>query len=164
MARTSLHRPTLLFFAVIGLSPALLGADCIEYDERFGTATSGGAANGGAPGGNTDASGGGQAFVPGDPCGEPKLAMVDIADRKFKVKCGCAEKAADGGKVCTVPAGTTVRWTFLDAEDHNVAATAFGTSGEKASGTFEKPFPTVGTFNYSCSLHGSMKGYSIVVK
>lgn len=61
----------------------------------------------------------------------------------------------------TVKKGTTVTWTNQDSAGHNVVSNQ---SGGPKSGTLEKgqsfsfKFDTVGTFDYICSIHPSMKG------
>lgn len=65
----------------------------------------------------------------------------------------------------TVTPGTTVTWTWKGFEVHNVtfSQTSLGTSGNQTSGTYQKAFPTAGTFSYSCTNHIGMSG-SITVK
>ncbi len=72
----------------------------------------------------------------------------------------------------TVPAGTTVTWTWGPAATvHNVTpvapATQPGASGNHAAPhTYQFTFDTPGTYNYYCTLHGSptsgMRGVIIV--
>ena len=58
-----------------------------------------------------------------------------------------------------------VQWVFGDSEEHNVTSKAsiFSDSDDLLGGTHEHLFDDPGTFGYSCSLHASMRGYSIVV-
>lgn len=72
----------------------------------------------------------------------------------------------------TVPAGSTVTWTWDSCSggdaygngqtcvDHSVVWDADGTSsGVKSQGSYQKVFPTAGTYTYHCSIHGAaMKG------
>ena len=64
----------------------------------------------------------------------------------------------------TVPVNTTVHWAWgSDARPHNVTFTDGSTSGDKtAGGTYDKTFGTAGTFDYHCTIHGTMTG-SVVV-
>jgi plastocyanin len=72
----------------------------------------------------------------------------------------------------TVPVGTTLTWTNLDAEDHDVIATndpSFAAplfmsplikTGETWSFTFDAP----GSYGYLCDLHADMVGVVNVVE
>jgi plastocyanin len=72
----------------------------------------------------------------------------------------------------TVPVGTTLTWTNLDAEDHDVIATndpSFAAplfmsplikTGEAWSYTFDTP----GSYGYLCDLHADMVGVVNVVE
>jgi plastocyanin len=56
----------------------------------------------------------------------------------------------------TVGATGTVTWNFNQGT-HNVTwvSGGFTNSGDKSSGTYQVQFPTAGTFQYYCSIHGS---------
>jgi plastocyanin len=146
------------FMFLLATSPALLGAKCVDYDERFAAMAeapdaAAPAADGAAPPATVGV---------GKPCGEPGLALLTVKDRKFSIDCGCAETS---GLTCTVPAGTKVRWSFVDSEEHVVSGgPEIGKSSEKLVGMHEATFKTAGTYRYSCSIHANMKGYSIVVR
>jgi len=56
----------------------------------------------------------------------------------------------------SVPAGTTVTWAWA-AGPHTVTFSDVD-SGIKSSGTFQKTFPTAGTFPYHCTVHAGMTG------
>lgn len=56
-----------------------------------------------------------------------------------------------------VNVGDTVRWTNDDGVAHNVSGLATP-SGNFVTGSFQLTFNSAGTFNYFCSLHGSMVG------
>lgn len=58
----------------------------------------------------------------------------------------------------TVPAGTTVTWSFEDgAIRHDVAGDGFQ-SELMASGTFSHTFDAPGTYEYVCTAHPGMTG------
>ncbi len=70
----------------------------------------------------------------------------------------------------TVTAGTTVTWRNGDAVTHTVtsspgSAEAFNQS-VSGGATFARAFPTAGTFNYHCTIHGApttgMRGTIVV--
>ncbi len=63
-----------------------------------------------------------------------------------------------------VPVGTTVTWTWTPtAATHNVTFVDGAVSGDKAAGaTYQRTFATAGTFNYNCTIHGSMVGSVLV--
>jgi plastocyanin len=153
-------KTTKLLLLLAAASPALLGAKCVEYDERFGGVVV--TEQPSLPASDAGA-GGPAAFTPGKACDSPSLAQLKVTNRRFNIECGCAETE---GQVCTIPAGTLVRWQFADSEEHNVAGNMqlFGPSGEKLAGLWEHTFTTAGTYRYGCSIHSDMRGYSIVVK
>jgi plastocyanin len=150
-----MKQPTKLLLFLCATSPALLGAKCVDYDSRYGGSVvvvdDTPPANDAAP----------AAFVPGKACDGPNRAQVTVNNRMFNIDCGCEETA---GKVCTIPAGTTVYWQFIDSTEHNVSGSPLGTSGEKLIGSWDKAFPSPGKFKYGCSIHADMKEYYIVVK
>jgi plastocyanin len=162
-----MKHPTKLLLFLCATSPALLGAKCVDYDPRFGGAAavtpSDEDAAAPAPGPTSDAAAppAAPAFTPGKACETAKLAIIKVENRMFVIDCGCAETA---GKVCTVPAGTTVRWEFADSTEHNVSGKMLGPSGETLTGNWEAPFATPGTYKYGCSIHADMRDYNIVVK
>jgi plastocyanin len=146
-----------LFLAVT--SPALLGAKCVDFDDRF-------AQEAPAPGASDASAGAGDGNAApvgvGNPCSTAGQAQLLIKNRKFNIECGCAE--ADGF-VCTVPVGTKVVWSFVDSEEHVVSGgPEIGKSAEQLIGRHEATFNSAGTYRYSCSIHANMKGYSIVVR
>ena len=57
-----------------------------------------------------------------------------------------------------VTPGTTVTWTFLGTDTHNVTFASGPSSGNMKSGTFDRTFPNAGTFTYDCTLHPGMSG------
>jgi plastocyanin len=76
----------------------------------------------------------------------------------------------------TVPAGSTVTWTWDSCTggdgygngqtcyDHSVTFTSGTSSETKSSGTFSRAFPTAGTYNYQCIVHGAAMSGRIIVQ
>lgn len=65
--------------------------------------------------------------------------------------------------VLNVSAGTTVVWINNDSAAHRISGNGFQ-SGDLAKGqSYSFTFTSVGTFDYICSIHPSMKG-AIIVK
>ena len=64
----------------------------------------------------------------------------------------------------TVPAGTTVVWTNLDGDRHNVTAQdgSFESTLLFKDDTFSRRFDEPGTNEYFCTIHPSMVGIVIV--
>ena len=75
-------------------------------------------------------------------------ASVTVANNSFSPRC------------TTVGTGTTVTWTWNSGGTlHNVTFTSGSSSDDQGSGTFQRTFPSVGTFAYTCTIHGgSMSG------
>jgi len=63
-----------------------------------------------------------------------------------------------------VPLNGTVTWNWNSGGVVHDVTFPDGSSGSKSSGTFQKTFPTAGTFTYFCKVHGAavMSG-SVVV-
>jgi plastocyanin len=63
-----------------------------------------------------------------------------------------------------VPPGTNVTWTNLDVSDHDVTAAdeAFGPGLLEAGESFSFVFTKPGRFEYSCTLHPTMRGAILV--
>jgi plastocyanin len=165
-----MQRSSRLLLFLCATSPALLGAKCVDYDERFAATPPVTATDDAAPplppGNEPPVTEDGAAppppaFTPGKACAATNTAIIKVQNRQFIIDCGCAETS---GKACTIPVGTTVTWKFVDATEHNVSGSMLGPSGEKLVGNFETLFETAGTFKYGCSIHRDMKDYSIVVK
>jgi plastocyanin len=171
-----MQRSARLLLFLCATSPALLGAQCVEYDPRFAatapatpehdgnmtapasdaeapTITDDGAAPPAPPPGAT--------FTPGKACAATSTAIIKVQNRQFVIDCGCAQTT---GKTCTIPLGATVRWQFVDSTEHNVSGTMVGPSGEKLIGDFQAVFTKTGTFKYGCSIHRDMRDYSVVVE
>lgn len=132
---------------VAALLPFVMATKCIDYEAPpAGMAKDGSADAGGAAAGN--------------PCDQPGQARLKAENFAFKIQCGCRETA---GKICTIPLGTTVTWTFADSTNHNITST-FGMSADTLAGTFTYTFTTAGDFMYGCSIHSlDMSGYHVVV-
>ncbi len=66
----------------------------------------------------------------------------------------------------TIKVGTTIKWTNEDSATHRVhSSTGVFDSGNLAQGnSYEFQFNTVGTYDYICSIHTSMKGKIIVTQ
>lgn len=66
----------------------------------------------------------------------------------------------------TVSTGTTIKWTNKDGVAHTVTsdvAGQFDSGSINTDGVYSHTFSTVGTFNYHCTPHPSMKAKIIVV-
>jgi plastocyanin len=63
-----------------------------------------------------------------------------------------------------IAAGGTVTWTWEGLVDHNVTFSTGPNSPTQASGTFDRTFPTVGSFDYSCTIHGASMSGTITVE
>ena len=66
----------------------------------------------------------------------------------------------------TVPAGTTITWTWNGVGTHNVtfSTAGFSGSGDKTNGgTFQKQFPNAGTYNFQCTNHPATMSGTITV-
>jgi plastocyanin len=62
----------------------------------------------------------------------------------------------------TVVVGATVTWTWTGYSGHNVTFATGASAPTQTTGTFQRAFPTAGTFPYSCTLHSGMTGSIIV--
>lgn len=113
--------------------------------------------------GSGEGSGSGD-IAPAVACPNPGTAQLTVQNFAYNIECGCIETE---GRICTVAAGTVVRWSFADSEEHNITSllAAFGISEDMLSGQFEHSFADAGEFGYGCSIHpNDMSGYSIVVR
>lgn len=67
----------------------------------------------------------------------------------------------------TVAVGATVTWDNSTGVTHNVTFSTAGAPGKInnfSSGTRSLTFPTAGTYNYNCTIHGASMSGTIVVK
>jgi len=64
--------------------------------------------------------------------------------------------------VLTVKAGTTVVWTNEDSAPHTIKSDLFTSNNLNKGDFFAFKFANVGTYDYICSIHPSMKGQIIV--
>lgn len=62
----------------------------------------------------------------------------------------------------TIKAGDTVVWTNQDSMAHVIAGSGFQSDTLNKGQSFSFTFNNVGTFDYICSIHPSMKGKIIV--
>ena len=77
----------------------------------------------------------------------------------------------------TVPAGSTVTWTWdscTGGDSYGAGQTCVNhsvfwdadaaTSGLRSSGSYQKAFPTAGSYAYHCLVHGSAMAGTVVVQ
>lgn len=81
---------------------------------------------------------------------EGKIVEVSIKDFSFNPES------------VTVSTGDTVRWTNMDSASHTVSGPTFESGILKNGDSFEFLFTDPGVYDYSCSIHPSMKGTVIV--
>jgi plastocyanin len=62
----------------------------------------------------------------------------------------------------TVPQGTTVTWINQDSAPHKIKSNTFNSPNLGKGDTFTFTFTTKGSFDYTCSIHPSMKGNVVV--
>ena len=62
----------------------------------------------------------------------------------------------------TISKGDSVVWTNMDSSSHQVSAAGFEGPVLSQGQTYTHVFNTVGTFNYICKIHPTMKGMVIV--
>jgi plastocyanin len=58
--------------------------------------------------------------------------------------------------------GNTVTWTNNDSVTHQLSGNGFQSGLLNHGDIFKSTFETIGTFDYNCSIHPSMKGKVIV--
>jgi hypothetical protein len=108
---------------------------------------------------------GGYGPVSPGPVVDPPVGSVTIGAgiRFFSRHNGTSNPAVD-----TVPAGTTVTWTWTGALPHSVrslGAPGFPSSGTRTgSGTYTVTFATPGIYQYDCAVHGQAMSGRIVVR
>ena len=64
----------------------------------------------------------------------------------------------------TVPAGTTVTWTWNGSSQHNVTFDDGAKSATQASGTYSRTFTTAGSYAYHCTVHGTAMSGTVNVQ
>lgn len=63
----------------------------------------------------------------------------------------------------TVPAGSTVTWTWAGGVSHNVTFDDGVASKTQASGAYSRTFQNPGTYGYHCTIHGTMMSGTVTV-
>jgi len=141
---------------------ALVTALLLGCGGSMATAPGGGPPNGG-PGGGTGGGGGGG--TGGGPT--PQTVTVTLGNNFFRSdRNGSANPAVD-----TILAGGNVtwKWAATGSVPHNVQSVGMPsfTSGRIETGdgsTYQLTFPTPGTYQYNCAIHGDlMTGVVVVV-
>lgn len=64
----------------------------------------------------------------------------------------------------TVAVGGQVTWTWGGSAPHNVTFSAGTNSATQSSGTFDRTFPTAGSFDYQCTVHGAAMSGTVMVQ
>lgn len=64
----------------------------------------------------------------------------------------------------TISTGDTVRWTNKDSATHTVKGSSFESGSIAQGNTYEFMFTGPGVYDYTCSIHPSMKGTVTVVE
>ena len=77
------------------------------------------------------------------------MAAVAVKDNSF------------GPNSIEIPPDTTVTWTWVGKNDHNVYGDGLE-SPVQNEGTYAYTFDESGTYDYECTLHPGMKGRVIV--
>ncbi|HXL07798.1 MAG TPA: plastocyanin/azurin family copper-binding protein [Gemmatimonadales bacterium] len=134
--------------AVIGMFTLASLAGCGGYG---GTGMYGG--GGGVGGGGGGGGGGGPV---GSVTAGPGIQFVSGHN-------GSSNTAVD-----TIAAGGTVTWSWTGSLPHSVQSVgspSFASSGTMTgSGTYTVTFPTAGTYQYDCAVHGQLMTGTIVVR
>lgn len=100
-----------------------------------------------ACGGGTEPAGGNPGGNPGGNTCTSTSVAVTVQNNSFSPSC------------TTVPPGSTITWTWTNASNgHNVTFPAGVNSTTQTTGTFQRAFPTAGTFAYECTVHPGMAG------
>lgn len=64
----------------------------------------------------------------------------------------------------TIAAGGSVTWTWAGSANHNVTFSSGSNSPTQTSGMFARDFPTAGSFDYLCTVHGAAMSGTVVVQ
>ena len=59
--------------------------------------------------------------------------------------------------------GGQVQWTWRGGNQHNVTFTGGPASATQTTGSFQRTFPTAGTFSYMCTAYGRWMSGSVTV-
>jgi plastocyanin len=63
----------------------------------------------------------------------------------------------------TIPVGGSVSWSNQDSTGHTTTSdTGLWNSNLGPGGSYQRTFPTAGTFSYSCTVHPGMTGQVVV--
>jgi len=100
------------------------------------------------PANNTGTPAGNGQLTP--PASQGTTAAVSIANFSFQPPS------------LTIKTGTTVIWTSDDSAPHQIKSSTFNSVALSKGQSFSFTFANPGTYNYSCSIHPSMKGQIIV--
>jgi len=130
--------------AIIGLVALAVLGGCNGY---------GGAGYGGGSGGGGGGTGGGPV---GSVTAGPGIQFVS------------GHNGSSNAAVDTIAAGGTVTWSWTGSLPHSVqsvGSTSFASSATMTgSGTYAVTFPTAGTYQYDCAVHGQLMTGTIVVR
>src|SRR5215217_595105 len=96
--------------------------------------------------------GGGDDDNDGGSTGPSTSSAIDVRDNSYSPS------------ATTVPAGTTVTWTWRGQAAHDVTFSSTEHSEVKTSGTYQRQFTTAGTFDYHCTIHGSAMSGRVTVQ
>lgn len=111
-----------------------------------------GCGGGGDSGTNPPPGGGGNPPPGGQACTSTAV-NVEVLNNSFNPKC------------TTVPTGTTITWTWDSGGlPHNVTFATGSSSATQGDGSFQRAFPTAGTFTYNCTIHGQAMSGEIRVQ
>jgi plastocyanin len=131
--------------AIVGLVALAVFGGCNGY----GGAGYGGGSGGGGGGG----TGGGPV---GSVTAGPGIQFVS------------GHNGSSNAAVDTIAAGGTVTWSWTGSLPHSVrsvSSPAFASSGTMTrGGTYAVTFPTPGTYQYDCAVHGQLMTGTIVVR
>ncbi len=65
----------------------------------------------------------------------------------------------------SIATGGEVTWTWAAGSvDHNVTFSSGSNSATQDGGTFQRTFPTAGSFDYLCTIHGAAMSGTVVVQ
>lgn len=65
-------------------------------------------------------------------------------------------------RTVTIARGTVVRWVNKDNHDHTSTGPGWNSGRLDPDDTFRRTFNQVGTFNYRCTIHLTMRGTIVV--